>query len=104
MTDDYEYLCARTLAAYGVSWADVTGPDRRPTTRAARDAVCWMLHQRQEKPFSHEYSYSHIGRIIGGRSETTVRDSILRHEGRIDLLDRAASARQAYLSSLEVHP
>ena len=99
-----EAICARTLAAYGVSWSDVIGPDRRPLTRVARDAVCWTLHQQQEKPFSHHYSYSHIGRIIGGRSQSTVRDAILRHEQRIDLLDRAANARHAYLSSIEAHP
>lgn len=99
-----EAICSRVLATYGVTWPDIIGPDRRASTRVARDAVCWTLHQQQEKPFAHEFSYSHIGRIIGGRGETTVRDSILRHEQRLDLLDRAANARRAYLSTPEAHP
>lgn len=83
-----EHLCARVLAQYGVTWEEIVGRDRRPCMVEARDAVFWTLHQHQPSPYAHEFSYSAIGLMVGGRGAESAKGGVDRHEARLVALDR----------------
>lgn len=74
---------------YGVSVADLRGPDRTKAISTARQHAMWLMAQQPH------LSLPQIGRYLNGRDHTTILHGIRQHQARLDaespaLLERAA--------------
>ena len=60
--------------AFGITMANLFGPDRNPTFVSARVVIAMLLRDLMNKDGNPHYTYLMIGNMLGGRDHSTIRD------------------------------
>jgi chromosomal replication initiation ATPase DnaA len=74
----------------GVSSAEIISPTRLGDIVRARQEVMYLARQQTFSDGRHRYSFTMIGKLLGGRDHTTVLHGVRQHGKRLDEWREAA--------------